>query len=169
MRLLLLLLLVSCSSTSDLKRTALAMGEKNSLLYSNGSTHPYESLKKLSDKGYEVEYRVLIKNNSESNRMINLEKSSVVLNEQEISLPCKFNTTGKPVIELAAKDLAGIKCVFQVEANSSNQLQSKDTIAKIQIGLNSDQIDFEYHFRIEDFKNVQKSTINSDADRTRSM
>jgi hypothetical protein len=165
MRLLILLLLASCSSKTIIPRTSLTMGQTDSYLYSNGSTHPNNSLTSVEDSIYEVEYKVIIKNTSQESRSVDLKGSSVSINDEKSPIPCFFKGNKKQNETLPSSGLSEIQCIFKVFATAGNQLKYKDTIAKIEIGLNSSKIDFGYHFRIEDFKNAQKTSVNSGADR----
>jgi len=167
MRLILLLILVSCSSTSLIPRTSLMMGVSESFLYSNGSTHPFDSIKSVGNKRYEIQYSIVIKNKAASEKSVVLNNLLVTINDDRIPLACKFGESNNQKLTLSASEMAQIDCVFEVQSNSQNKMANQDTVAKIQLTLNKDKIAFEYHFRIEDFKDEQISTINSGADRSR--
>jgi hypothetical protein len=167
MRLLILLLLASCSSKTITPRTSLVMGELSSFLYSNGATHPLNSIEQAGKNKFEISYSVIVKNKSLDQKNLNISNSSITLNEQETPINCSFFNSNKKMSVLPKEGLSEIQCKFIVSANEANQLESKDTIGKIQIGLNDENIYFDYKFKIEDFKNEQNTSINSDADRAR--
>ena len=151
MKLLLLLLpvLLSCSRVLPTVRSEYQLLHVDEFLVSNAYVDPSEI--KRSERGLEFDYRLILKNQMNFERELNLATATIMIGLRELPIKChKFQ--GKDVkFVMKPEETVAIDCHISL-LKGEGMFQVSDYKAIISIPLEKTHAKFAYLLRAEDFQ-----------------
>lgn len=144
----LIVLLTSCSSYFPPIRGEYVLTEMDHFVVSNMYVNP-ASLES-TEKAILIRYDIVVKNVSKSVQIIELEKASIKINEQDYPIVCNNFQSKESAFSIAIGEQARIACLATIDKKMG--LAKSDYRSIIEIPLATDKARFAYLIRAEDFK-----------------
>lgn len=146
---LLLFVLVACSSRMPFVRSEYLVLHVDEFIVSNAYVHPTQIDR--DEVHLSFSYRVIIKNQMNFSRNMDLANSTIMIGLRKLPISCKTLRHGLIKFEMKAEETLAVDCLVKIN-KAEGIFQVSDYKAIIEVPLEKKVAQFPYLLRAEDFQ-----------------